>query len=154
MHLQLQAVTSKTCNWKCLRNTGQPMASISLYHPSGSSGSDKDHPGCSCPSQLHAPDTYIPQALADTEDTEHHIIPEWRNDTCLLSIPASRARNGSAIAKDQIDILKTYFISTAGSVPWQEQMLWTFHTFAVHKSHAAKVTEYIVAYTLYFCQIF
>ncbi len=71
----------------------------------------------------HAPDTYIPQALADTEDTEHHIIPEWRNDTCLLSIPASRARNGSAIAKDQRDLLKTYFISTAGSVPWQEQML-------------------------------
>lgn len=72
----------------------------------------------------YSPDTYIPQALTDTEDTEHHIIPGgWRNDTPLQSVPASRARNGSAIAKDQMDLLKAYFISPSGSVPWQERML-------------------------------
>lgn len=38
----------------------------------------------------HAPDTYIPQALTDREDREHHIIPGGlRNDAPLLSVPAS-----------------------------------------------------------------
>lgn len=74
--------------------------------------------------QAHAPDTYIPQALIDTEDAEHQIIPGgWRNDAPLPSKPVSHARNGSTPAKDQREILKAYFISPAGSVPWQEHML-------------------------------
>lgn len=74
--------------------------------------------------RAHAPDKYIPQALIDTEDAEHQIIPGvWPNDTPLPSVPVSHARNGSTIAKDQRDILKAYFISPAGSVPWQEHIL-------------------------------
>lgn len=85
-HLQLQVVTSKTWNWKCLWNTGQAMASIPLYHPSGSSGNDRDYPGCSCTRHIHPSSTYRYRRYR----TPHH--PWWEEEwytspicTCIPS---------------------------------------------------------------------
>lgn len=70
--------------------------------------------------RAQATDTYIPPALVDIEDDDHHITPgSWRSDTTLQSVLAGRDRN----ATEQRDRLKDYFSSPAGSVSWQEQML-------------------------------
>lgn len=70
--------------------------------------------------RVHATDTYLPAALADTEGESHHLIPgSWRSDATLPSVPAGRDRNGTRTAKEQHDKLKDYFVSAAGSVCWQ-----------------------------------
>lgn len=74
--------------------------------------------------RVQATDTYIPPALVDIEDEDHHIIPgSWRSDTTLQSVPAGRDRNATRTVKEQRDRVKDYFSSPAGSVSWQEQML-------------------------------
>lgn len=67
-------------------------------------------------------EAYLPPAFVDTEDENHRVVPgAWRRDGELASVAASRARNATATAKELRDQLKTYFLSPAGSVHWQEK---------------------------------
>jgi len=71
-----------------------------------------------------ASDVYLPSAFADVEDDNHNIVPgAWRRDGELPSVAASSARNATTAAKNQRDNLKAYFLSPAGSVSWQENMI-------------------------------
>ncbi len=71
-----------------------------------------------------ASDVYLPSAFADTEDENHNVVPgAWRKDRELSSVPVSNARNATTAAKKNRDSLKAYFLSPAGSVSWQENML-------------------------------
>ena len=59
----------------------------------------------------------------DAEDPEtHDVIPgTWQQDQTLADIPNIITGNrATAAAKRQRDILRDYFVSPEGSVPWQE----------------------------------
>ncbi len=67
---------------------------------------------------------YLPSAFADAEDENHNVVPgAWRKDRELPSVPVSNARNATTAAQKNRDNLKAYFLSPAGSVSWQENML-------------------------------
>lgn len=71
----------------------------------------------------HSMSSYAPQALLDNEDENHNFNPgEWRTEQELTALQASYQRNGSQKAKQQQDILKSFF-ATIGAVPWQENMI-------------------------------
>lgn len=71
-----------------------------------------------------ASDVYLPSTFADVEDANHNMVPgAWRRDGELPSVEASSARNATTVAKNQRDSLKAYFLSPAGSVSWQENMI-------------------------------
>lgn len=64
--------------------------------------------------RAQATDTYIPPALVDIEDEDHHITPgSWCSDTTLQSVLTGRDRNTTRTAKEQRDRLKDYFSSPA-----------------------------------------
>ncbi|KAA0722998.1 hypothetical protein E1301_Tti019038 [Triplophysa tibetana] len=73
---------------------------------------------CECRSEA-----YIPSALADCEDADHRIHEgAWRRDGvwAMQCMQAGRARNPTLTAKQQRDLLRDYFVSPAGQVPWQD----------------------------------
>lgn len=70
----------------------------------------------------NASDVYLPSAFADAEDENHYVVPgAWRKE--LPSVPVSNARNATTAAKTNLNNLKAYFLSLAGSVSWQENMI-------------------------------
>lgn len=71
-----------------------------------------------------ASDVNLPSAFADAQDENHYVVPgAWRKDRELPSVPVSNARNATTAAKKNRDNLKAYFLSPAGSVSWQENMI-------------------------------
>ncbi|XP_067285679.1 uncharacterized protein [Pseudorasbora parva] len=69
-------------------------------------------------------DAYVPPAYVDYEDANHQLVEgEWRREGVLQSASMGRARNPSVEAKKQRDTLCQYFVSPAGSVSWQEDMV-------------------------------
>lgn len=69
-------------------------------------------------------DAYVPPAYVDYEDANHQLIEgAWRREGALQSASTGRARNPSVEAKKQRDTLCQYFVSPAGSVSWQEDMV-------------------------------
>ncbi|XP_017263686.1 protein ANTAGONIST OF LIKE HETEROCHROMATIN PROTEIN 1 [Kryptolebias marmoratus] len=71
-----------------------------------------------------AKDTYTPPSFTDSEDEAHNIIPgSWRSSPVLSSLTAGKNKNTTRTAKQQRDTLKAYFVSPAGSVPWQEEVI-------------------------------
>lgn len=63
---------------------------------------------------------------ADTEDAEHRLIEgTWREDGLGAKLPLQQGRpcNSSMVAKQIRDKLKSYFVTPAGQVPWQENYI-------------------------------
>lgn len=70
------------------------------------------------------PDAYVPPGYVDTEDANHQLVEgAWRREGGLQSVSMGRARNPSVEAKMQRDLLCNYFVTPAGSVSWQENMV-------------------------------
>uniref|UniRef100_UPI00358EEE5F putative nuclease HARBI1 n=1 Tax=Myxine glutinosa TaxID=7769 RepID=UPI00358EEE5F len=67
----------------------------------------------------------IQHAEVDQEDYRHNIIPgEWRDQANMLEVEqAVRGNRDSVEAKRQREVLRLYFNSPAGAVPWQERMV-------------------------------
>lgn len=64
--------------------------------------------------------------LVDREDPEtHEVTPgAWRQEEQLMGLDNMRRGNNSTqAAKQQREALKEYFVSEAGSVPWQDRMV-------------------------------
>ena len=66
---------------------------------------------------------YIPPGAVDSEDANNQVVPGDRRRVVHIAanLPASRNRNSSAQAKAARLDLAEYFMSAAGSVPWQEK---------------------------------
>ena len=62
----------------------------------------------------------------DTEDADHNVIPgSWRNNANLLRrLQNRRGTNATHEAKSIRDYLAFYYSSEAGSVPWQDRMVY------------------------------
>uniref|UniRef100_A0A1A7WNN8 DDE Tnp4 domain-containing protein n=1 Tax=Iconisemion striatum TaxID=60296 RepID=A0A1A7WNN8_9TELE len=69
-------------------------------------------------------DAYIPPGYVDSEDANHQLVSgTWRSEGALQSVSANRARNPSVEAKKQRDVLVQYFVSPAGRISWQDNMV-------------------------------
>lgn len=71
-------------------------------------------------------EAYMTSTLADWEDADHRVNEgAWRRDGLgsMQCVPAERSRNPTLAAKQQRDLLKDYFVSPAGQVPWQEKYI-------------------------------
>ena len=68
-------------------------------------------------------------ALMDVEDDDHNIIPgRWRRDRRILAdLQRIKGPNTTRAAKKQRIILKHYFSSPVGSVPWQRDQILAGH---------------------------
>lgn len=64
-------------------------------------------------------------ANADQEDQNHALVPGvWREESQLVDAGGHAGRNvDHNLGKQQRNYLRDYFMSEAGSVPWQEQMI-------------------------------
>ena len=66
---------------------------------------------------------YIPPGSIDTEDANQQLVPgEWRRYTTLTKLKPTDNKNTPAFSKQQRNVLKEYFVSPAGEVPWQYDM--------------------------------
>ena len=60
----------------------------------------------------------------DHENENHDMIPgTWRMDPQLATMETTHNRNFSFSSKGQRNLLKTFFNSRVGSVPWQDSMV-------------------------------
>lgn len=69
-------------------------------------------------------EAYMPPAFADWVDADHRVIEgAWRRHGSgnLQPVEPGRGRNPTISAKEQRNLLKDYFASPAGEVPWQEE---------------------------------
>jgi len=63
-------------------------------------------------------------ADVDQEDEEHNLVPgAWRLNNPLLDVRGIRGNRHSVAAKSQRQHLSAYYMSPAGSVPWQMDMI-------------------------------
>ena len=65
------------------------------------------------------------QARGDQEDGDHNLIPgDWRNHANMHEMEQVNAPNlDTKAGKRQRELLRLYFNSPAGSVPWQERLV-------------------------------
>lgn len=66
---------------------------------------------------------YVPPTFTDRETEDHEFIPgSWRDEGqgAFHDLSSNRARNPAQRTKDQRDIMKEYFNTPEGQVPWQE----------------------------------
>lgn len=71
----------------------------------------------------HRSEAYTPPAFADWEDAEHHLVDgAWRQDGMGVFQPVDKGVecNPAQHAQAQRDLLRDYFVSPVGSVPWQD----------------------------------
>lgn len=71
-------------------------------------------------------DTYAAPALIDSEDGDHRYVEgTWRQDGLGAMYPLQPGRpcNSSMAAKQIRDNLKSYFVTSAGRVPWQDKYI-------------------------------
>ena len=60
----------------------------------------------------------------DQEDGNHNIVPgAWRLNNALVGIYGARGNRMTTAAKHQRKYLSAYYVSQAGSVPWQDIMI-------------------------------
>lgn len=91
--------------------------------------------------RVQATDTYIPPALVDNEDEDHHIVLQsWCSDITLQSVPAGRdwnatrtamkQRDNPATALGDVDILQGLCLArnTSCNVPGNVEILLYFET--------------------------
>ncbi|XDV13001.1 hypothetical protein PO909_001525 [Leuciscus waleckii] len=71
-------------------------------------------------------DTYAPPALIDSEDGDHRFVEgTWRQDGlgAMLPLQPGKPCNSSMAAKQIREKLKSYFVSSAGKVSWQDNYI-------------------------------
>lgn len=71
-------------------------------------------------------DTYTPPGLANTEDENHRLVEgSWRVDGlgAMLPLQPGRCGNSYMAAKALRNDLKSYFVTPAGQVPWQNNYI-------------------------------
>ena len=68
--------------------------------------------------------TYLATMIAQESDNHQALNGQWREDPQLENMAKTQKRNCSTHAKDQCQMLKTYFNSASGSVPWQSEMIY------------------------------
>ena len=79
---------------------------------------------CTLHNYLRASQAHNMSGEVDVEDDDHNVIPgSWRDQQTLTGLPSTHARNASQGAKALRDSLKTYFLSEAGQVSWQMNMV-------------------------------
>ena len=62
---------------------------------------------------------YVPPVLVDVEESSHAVqTGYWRREHQLIPLAATRGRNATTDAKHVRELLKAYFNSANGSVPW------------------------------------
>ena len=74
----------------------------------------------------HRSEAYLPPALADWGDADHRVHEgAWRRDGlgAMECVQAGRARNPTLTAKLQRSLLRDFFVSPAGQVPWQKDYI-------------------------------
>ncbi len=63
---------------------------------------------------------YIGPLMIDHENREHNCVPgTWRQDFPMPAIGATHARNADAFSKASRELLREYFHTEAGELPWQ-----------------------------------
>lgn len=68
--------------------------------------------------------SYMPPGSYDVDDVNFNFAPgEWRHQEQLTGMQSTRARNASNKAKQMRNDLADYFMSEAGSVPWQNESI-------------------------------
>ena len=89
----------------------------------------------------------LQNAAIDAENTNHQIVPGlWRDTANMHDLDNVRGPNRDVTAaKEQREYLRLYFNSAAGSVPWQDRMVW------VHPEHSAKYELVTHLMTLWIC---
>ena len=67
----------------------------------------------------------LPTCSVDLEDRNRNVIPgSWRTDEVLIDVNREKARNvGSREGRQVRNYLSHWFISDAGSLPWQDNMI-------------------------------
>ena len=64
--------------------------------------------------------------VADNEDAQHRVVAgTWRDGQDLEPLQVERGNKCNKAAAKQRDLLKAYFNSPAGSVPWQDDYVLT-----------------------------
>ena len=84
------------------------------------------HASCALHNLLRsrAEESYLPSGSIDMEDADHRLIPgAWRCDPQLSANRTTFRRNSSQDAKAQRDMLSKFFMSEAGQVEWQLNMI-------------------------------
>lgn len=72
--------------------------------------------------RIRYPDIQI--NLLDKEDRDHRVVPgAWREAVDLTCLQRLQGNNSTLAAKAQREFLCKYYNSTAGSVPWQDDMI-------------------------------
>lgn len=66
----------------------------------------------------------LQQNVVDQEDPNHNVVPgSWRNDRPMPGLQHVGGNRATRLAKEQRHYLMQYVNSTAGSVPWQRDMI-------------------------------
>ena len=68
--------------------------------------------------------TYLPTMIAQDSDNHKAVNGQWREDSQLENMAKTQKRNCSTHAKNQRQMLKTYFNSASWFVPWQSEMVF------------------------------
>ncbi len=64
--------------------------------------------------------------ITDLEDANHILIPgAWRQGRLLEGLQITRGNKCTKAAVKQRELLKEYFHSPGGSVPWQDDFVYT-----------------------------
>ena len=68
---------------------------------------------------------HIPSALVDYEDPATHVVQPgvWREGDRMTGLQHLGGNTATKDAKEQRDVLRDYYRSPAGEVPWQNNMI-------------------------------
>ena len=67
--------------------------------------------------------SYMPPGSVNSEDPNQQVVPgDWRQIAgTTTNLPPTKARNSSDVSKANRQAMADYFVSEAGSVPWQDK---------------------------------
>ncbi|KAL8567704.1 hypothetical protein ACOMHN_009012 [Nucella lapillus] len=79
---------------------------------------------CVCLHNLLRSGEHGPPPSVDLEDEQHNVIPgQWRGEAQMDDLEAVTGNRTTKVAKRQRLSLKHYFMSDAGAIEWQQQMI-------------------------------
>jgi hypothetical protein len=75
------------------------------------------------------------------DDQNNLVLGEWRRGRQLDPLQRAPGNRDSLLAKRQRDMLRDYYASPHGAVPWQERMLRPYHAAAPLQVHDPPMDE-------------